>query len=269
MAGVHLSRFRGRGVDYLESRSYEMGDDIRNIDWRVTARTGKPHTKIFQEERERPVVALLDLDARMFFATRGRLKSIVAAEIGALIAWAATRRGDRIGGLLFSSALHHEVRPRGGRRGALRFIRVLEQLWEERQTQPVDRTPGLPDALARLRRIVRPGSLVILASDFMGLDESCERHLSRLTQHNDMVALQVLDPIETQVPPAGRYPVSDGKRAAVLDLASPAAREHYRREVVEKQYLAGQTLQRYRIPVFTVGTMDDPAAVISQFSLLK
>ena len=256
-------------MDYLESRNYEIGDDIRNIDWRVTARTGNPHTKIFQEERERPVVAFLDLDARMFFATRGRLKSIVAAEIGALVAWAATRRGDRIGGLLFSSSLHHEVRPRGGRRGALRFIRVLEQLWEERKNQPLDLTPGLPDALERLRRIVRPGSLVILASDFMGLDESCERHLSRLTQHNDMVALQILDPIETQVPPNGRYPISDGKQTAVLDLVSNSSREQYRREVVERQFKAAQTLQRYRVPVFSVGTTDDPAVALSQFSLLK
>ena len=96
LAGAYRSRFRGRGVDFLESRNYQPGDDIRNMDWRVTARTGKPHTKIFQEERERPVLIVLDAGPSLFFGTRRQLKSVAAGKMAAAIAWAAVRRGDRI-----------------------------------------------------------------------------------------------------------------------------------------------------------------------------
>ena len=116
LAGAYRSRFRGRGVDFLESRNYQPGDDIRNMDWRVTARTGRAHTKVFQEERERPVLVAVDAGPSLFFGTRKRLKSVAAAELAAVISWAAVRRGDRIGGFLFAPGSHRELRPAGGRR---------------------------------------------------------------------------------------------------------------------------------------------------------
>ena len=137
LAGSYRSRFRGRGVDFLESRNYQPGDDIRNMDWRVTARTGRAHTKVFQEERERPVLVAVDAGPSLFFGTRKRLKSVAAAELAAVIAWAAVRRGDRIGGFLFAPGSHRELRPAGGRRGAMRMIQSLVDWLDP------DHAPGL------------------------------------------------------------------------------------------------------------------------------
>ena len=127
LAGAYRSRFRGRGVDFVESRNYLPGDDIRNMDWRVTARTGKPHTKIFQEERERPVLVVLDASPSLYFGTRTRLKSVAAGQLAAAVAWASVRRGDRIGAFLLAPGAHRELRPTGGRRGAMRVFRSPPQ----------------------------------------------------------------------------------------------------------------------------------------------
>ena len=132
-SGGHLSRFKGRGVEFDESRPYEPGDDLRHMDWRVTARTGKPHTKVFREERDRPVILWLDLRRPMLFATRGAYKAVRAAQTAALVAWSAVANGDRLGGLVFSEHEHVELRPRLGHRAALRLFRVL--------TEPVFWTP--------------------------------------------------------------------------------------------------------------------------------
>ncbi len=180
LAGAYRSRFRGRGVDFLESRNYQPGDDIRNMDWRVTARTGRPHTKVFQEERERPVLVVLDASPSLYFGTRKRLKSVAAGQFAAAIAWSAVRRGDRIGGFLFAPGRHRELRPAGGRRGAMRLIQSLVD-WLE----PVDSTASpepLSRGLERVRHAARPGSLVVVVSDFFALGlRTC------LRQHNDVI----------------------------------------------------------------------------------
>ena len=120
--GAYLSSFKGRGMEFDESRIYQAGDDIRNMDWRVTARTGEAHTKVFREERERPVLLWLDLNPSMMFATRNRFKSVIATELAALIAWGAAKNNDRLGGLIFSSDEHIEIKPRRGKAAVLDFI---------------------------------------------------------------------------------------------------------------------------------------------------
>ena len=218
LAGAYRSRFRGRGVDFLESRNYQPGDDIRNMDWRVTARTGRAHTKVFQEERERPVLVVLDAGPSLFFGTRRRLKSVAAGQFAAAVAWSAVRRGDRIGGFLFAPGRHRELRPAGGRRGAMRVIQGLVD-WLEPGSAAQGEAEPLSAALERVRHAVRPGSLVVVVSDFFSLDENCNRHLSRLRQHNDVIGCQVLDAAEYQLPP-GRYPISDGRQAAILEMSA-------------------------------------------------
>ena len=123
--GGHVSPYKGRGVEFDESRPYQPGDDLRTIDWRVTARTGKPHTKVFREERNRPVFVWLDLRRPMLFATRGAFKGVRAAEAAALVAWSAVANGDRLGGLVFSETEHHELRPALGSRAALRLLQTI------------------------------------------------------------------------------------------------------------------------------------------------
>ncbi len=242
LAGPHQSRFRGRGVDYLESRYYVPGDDIRNMDWRVTARTGKPHTKVFQEERERPVMVVVDRNPSMFFGTRRRLKSVQAAHIAAAAGWMAITRGDRIGGVVFGGGVHHEIKPAGGRRGAMRLIQQLVR-WcnPDRQDGGTD---AFSDTLQRLRNVVRPGSLVILISDFFALDEDCSRHLSRLVQHNDIVGCQVIDPAERFLPD-GQFPISDGEQQAVLNTRNRRQKDRFASVALAHQEEPKKMFQRY------------------------
>lgn len=258
-AGGHLSRVRGRGMDYEESRAYQPGDDIRAMDWRVTARVGEPHTKVFREERERPVVAFVDLNPGMFFATHGALKSVQAARAAALFGWAAVAQGDRIGALLFNHG-HHELQPHPGRRGILRVIRQLVT-----QTDPQSDPGALMDpagfnaALLRLRRLVRPGSLVFLISDFYGLDQESVAHLLYLRRHSDLVALQVLDRLEQAPPPPGRYSLSDGHQRHDYDASSRTHRDRYQRALALHHAGVERTLQRCGIPMLRLSTEDDVA----------
>ncbi len=157
-AGGHLSPYKGRGVEFDESRLYQPGDDLRTIDWRVTARTGKPHTKVFREERNRPVFIWLDLRRPMLFATRGAFKGVRAAEMAALIAWSAVANGDRLGGLVFSESEHHELRPALGARAALRLLQAVctDSLWQPPEQGSSAEIDG-ERALQRLARVARPG----------------------------------------------------------------------------------------------------------------
>jgi uncharacterized protein (DUF58 family) len=257
IAGAHSSRFRGRGMDYLESRGYQSGDDIRNMDWRVTARAGEPHVKLYTEERERPVVAMLDLNPGMFFGTRGAFKSVIAARAAALIGWAAVRHHDRIGALIFNGA-HHELRPLGGQRGVLRLIRALVETTDPaaglRQTGHDSR---LTDALRRLRRVARPGSLVCLLSDFYGIDADTRVHLQRLRQHSDVVACQVVDALEFHAPPPGRYGIGDGRRSAVLDTRTAARRSAYEHVFARHHQQVEELMRACAVPLIRLATTDD------------
>jgi len=262
LAGAYRSRFRGRGVDFLESRNYQPGDDIRNMDWRVTARTGRAHTKVFQEERERPVLVVVDAGPSLFFGTRRRLKSVAAGHFAAAIAWSAVRRGDRIGGFLFAPGRHRELRPAGGRRGAMRMIQGLVD-WLEPGAPEQGELQPLSTALERVRHAVRPGSLVIVLSDFFTLDEDSNRHLSRLRQHNDVIGCQVLDVAEYQLPP-GHYPITDGRDAAVLDTALPDSGHRYRTMGLEHLNAPRRLFQKHQCGWLTLRTDEDPVDVLGR-----
>lgn len=262
LAGAYRSRFRGRGVDFLESRNYQPGDDIRNMDWRVTARTGKAHTKIFQEERERPVLVVLDASPSLYFGTRERLKSVAAGQMAAAIAWAAIKRGDRIGGFLFAPGRHRELRPAGGRRGAMRLIQGLVDWMDPGQVE-VARIEPLSSALERVRHAVRPGSLVVVISDFFGMDEACNRHLSRLRQHNDVIGCQVLDAAEYRLPD-GRYPISDGENAAVLDMNQKESRSRYDAMSLKHLEAPRKVFQKHQCGWLVLNTDDDPVDVLGR-----
>ena len=230
-SGDYQSPFRGRGMEFDESRLYQPGDDIRNIDWRVTARTGKTHTKLFREERERPVFVWIDLRRAMHFATRGRYKSVLAAELAALIAWSALHNGDRVGGVVFSEEEHHELRPQRGKTGVLRLInRIVKDAGWTHPAHSANGRQSLEHALQRLRRVARPGSLIFLISDFRRLDAQAEITLTRLCRHNEVVMLFVYDQLEQALPPPGRYKVSDGAREFLVDSSDNHLVREYRQQ---------------------------------------
>ena len=261
LAGAYRSRFRGRGVDFVESRNYLPGDDIRNMDWRVTARTGKPHTKIFQEERERPVLVVVDASPSLYFGTRTRLKSVAAGQLAAAVAWSAVRRGDRIGAFLFAPGSHRELRPSGGRRGAMRVIRGLVD-WLNPESIQKGYEP-LSTTLERVRHAVRPGSLVLIISDFFNLDETCHRHLSRLRQHNDVIGCQVMDPAEEFLP-VGRFPISDGENSAMLDTHQDKSRRQFDRMSAAHGDEPRRMFQRHKCGWMVLKTTDDPVDVLGR-----
>ncbi len=271
LAGGHRSRFRGRGMDYQESRHYQAGDDIRNMDWRITARAGRPHVKVYEEERERPVIVLVDLGPSMAFGTRGAFKSVAAARLAAVIAWAAVAQGDRIGALLFNGA-HHELQPAGGRRAAMRLIRDLALAGGA--VEPAggpDGHPGagLSPALARLRRVARPGSLVFVISDFHSMDADTERHLAQLGRHSELVACQIADALELAPPPPGRYGIGDGRRTGVLDTGPDAARRRYADYFARHHARVAAMTQARGIPLIRLSPEDDPVARLAEGLALR
>jgi len=255
--GGQTSRFRGRGMDYQESRVYQAGDDIRNMDWRVTARAGRPHVKVYEEERERPVFFMVDFRPNMFFASRGTLKSVVAARVSALLAWAAADAGDRIGALIVGYQ-EKELRPVRGKRGVLALIKQLVLYSEPQQGLSGTLAEGrFSDALARMIRIVRPGSLVFIVSDFHEFDANTGKLLGRLAEHADVLVLRPIDALEKNAPPNNSYAVTDGANLRTLhingDKAVRSYREHFRHHDEALQAM----LKRHRIAMIEVATDDD------------
>lgn len=214
-AGPYDSAFRGRGMEFEESRIYQPGDDVRTIDWRVSARTGRVHTKLFHEERERPVLLLLDERPSMRFGTRDAFKSVLAARAAAVLAWTARDAGDRVGATILSGAGRVEVPPR---RSEARVVHLLRLIGASTAETREDGAPALSEAVARLARVSRPGTLVFVLSDFVDLDDETERQLGRLAKRAEVANLLVYDPIEAAAPSEDGLRVTDGER--VLRLAT-------------------------------------------------
>ncbi|MDH5300404.1 MAG: DUF58 domain-containing protein [Gammaproteobacteria bacterium] len=210
-SGNYSSRFKGRGMEFDESRQYQPGDDVRSLDWRVTARTGVAHTKLFREERERPVIGWVDLRPSMFFATRGVFKSVVAAKAAALISWSATKHGDRFGGMIFSDTEHYECRPHHGKDATLHWIKQLSEAsrWShEQSTSSTAEATDTLSALMRLRRVAKPGSLLFLFSDFRQLNTAVSLQIGKLARHNDIVLFHIFDSLEQNLPSSGDYAIA-------------------------------------------------------------
>ncbi len=261
--GAYMSSFKGRGMEFDESRLYMPGDDIRNMDWRVTARTGDPHTKVFREERERPVLIWLDLNASMFFATRGCFKSVSASKIAALLAWSTSAQNDRLGALIFAGKDHTELKPRRGKSAVLDLIgrTCNHPAWiNSDHNQP----RNMAHAMSRLRKVTRPGSLLFLISDFRDMDEQAESHLINVARHNDVVLIQVYDPIEAELPPAGSYRVSDGDNELQLNTADKKLRRQYRQRFDQRQSKLARLCRQQRMYLLPVSTQDDVLSSLQQ-----
>ena len=244
-------------MDYQESRAYQAGDDIRNMDWRVTARAGKPHVKVYEEERERPVFFLVDFRAPMFFATRGVLKSVQAARATALLSWVASDRGDRVGALVMSDR-DKELKPERGTRGVLAILKQLVEQSEPRVgLERRDDRGRLDGALTRLLHIVRPGSLVFIVSDFHGFDAAIAQKIGRLSQHVDIVALRPIDVLERAAPPADRYAVSDGESTRTLSIGGSADAAAYQEYFNAQTAEVRESLDRLGIVVIDIDTNED------------
>lgn len=257
-SGSYLSPFKGRGMEYEESRLYQPGDDVRNLDWRVTARTGKVYTKQFREERERSVLMWVDYCSSMMFATRGVFKSVLAARAAALLSWSAVQQGDKVGGLIFDESGHQELRPQNGDKAALHIIKQLcdyqDRIDNVSYSQQAAVNVSAEDALLRLRRVTRPGSLIFLISDFRHLGKQAESQLMQLSRHNDVVMLYIYDPLEKDLPPAGMYRVSDGERFKSLDTSDTRLRQKYQQQFQQHLDYLQSLSRRYGVSLISCVT---------------
>ena len=266
-SGGYLSPFKGRGMEFDESRPYMPGDDVRSLDWRVMARSGKPHTKVFREERERAVLLWCDLRRPMFFATQGAYKSVRAAQTAARLGWSAIHHGDRIGALIFSETEHLELRPKRGKQALLHLFKRLADspVWSGNISSPTEPSATLlHQSLMRLRRVAQPGSLIFLLSDFGDLDEPSRAHLVQLARHSDLVLISIHDPLEAELPPPGRYRISDGEAFVTIDSTHDAAREEYRQRYQWQQSELQQFCRRNGIHLMPMATADDPLTTLQR-----
>ncbi|MDX1695353.1 MAG: DUF58 domain-containing protein [Ketobacteraceae bacterium] len=265
IAGSHHSSFRGRGIDFDEVRIYEPGDDVRNIDWRVTARTGKPHTKLFREERERPIYIVVDQGQSMFFGSQEAFKSVVAAKAAGYLAWGSREHGDRVGGFIFNDNEVQEIRPKEGKKGIQQYLRLLIQFNQKLTAEGIasGKRSAFINALEGVKRVIRPGSLAFVISDFKHFDDITLQHFSLVARHSDIVCIQVYDPLEQQLPPPGSYSFTNGQRAVTVNTHSKDLRKHYRLRFLEHQDRIRQQLASIAIPLIEISTADSVADVLN------
>ena len=266
-AGNHLSKRRGRGMDFAEVRNYQAGDEIRHMEWRITARTGKPHIKLYQEERERPVVLVTDFNPSMYFGSRHAFKSVLAARLAAMLAWTAVKQGDWIGGIFFSAIKHNEYTPRAREAGVLTLINALcDYTRSAPSPSPSPESRSLAHALQRLNRVTRPGSILVLISDFYQFDAECSQLLTRLRGHNNVLAYHVCDPLELAPPKPHQYAVTNGHEEILLDTTNQAVAKAYQLHCDERITSLQQQFKRLNIPLIRLTPEDDiPRLVYDTF----
>lgn len=263
ISGLHLSKLRGRGIDFEEFRPYQQGDDIRSIDWRVTARTGKPFTKVFREERERPVIIAVDQSSSMYFGSQVAFKSVIAAQAAAIFCWMAIDNGDRVGGLVFSDSDHSLIRPKRSRRSALHLLNQIQgfnqrladhKLREASIDAAVANPFGLRNTLADIRRITKPGSTLYIISDFSTLDDVAMQYLNQLSRHNNVVCCFVYDALEEQLPAPGYYSITDGHNKGTLNSHSQKARQDYQTNFTTRMESLQGDFLKLKIPFLKLRT---------------
>jgi uncharacterized protein (DUF58 family) len=246
LTGPAASPLRGRGMEYAESREYVAGDDARHIDWRLTARSGKPHTKLFQAERERLTLIVADTAPSLYFGTRVRFKSVQAARAGALAAWAAVADGDRIS-LLRGAGREAPVPPASGTRGALRALDGLMRWYSERPDDDI----GLTAALEHAQRVLRPGSRLIVLADPRSVAAVPEVRWPSLAGHHEVIVLMLTDALE-QAPPKTTLPFQSGHHRLELDLGNASQRQRWGREFVQPLHAALERLPTCGVRVFAL-----------------
>lgn len=267
LSGLLTSNFKGRGIDFAEVRIYQPGDDVRTIDWRVTARTQTPHTKMFQEEKERPVMILVDQSISMFFGSQVAFKSVTAAEVAALVSWTNLDRGDRVGGIVFAEDRHREVRPRRSKHSVLRLLHEIHDFNNALSTGLLKDHDGnkekgsyqqnyLAEALRNVRRVAKHGSTIFLISDFQSLNEQAIIHIRQLARHNDIVGIFIYDPLERSLPRPDLYTITNGETRARINTANKGYRRQY--ETSFDNYVAGlkDEFARIKSPLLELSTAD-------------
>jgi uncharacterized protein (DUF58 family) len=257
LIGLHHSKLRGRGVDFDQVRIYQPGDDVRTIDWRVTARTQEPHTKLFHEERERPIYIMVEQSKRLFFGSGLMFKSVLAAQAASLIGWAALGHNDRIGGLVFGDVEHHEIKPRRSKQSLLQLLSRLAKANQALNNDSQGERDSFGLALRRAREVLRPGSLVVVLCDERTLSDNSEQQLLLLARHTDLLLLPLSDPLDHALPAAGLLRFSERDAQLELDTQDADLRQAYRSLADARQARWQRLAQKLGVPLLALNTQSE------------
>lgn len=256
LSGRHASKLRGRGLNFEELRNYLPGDDTRNIDWKVTARTREPYVRIYTEEKDRPVWLLVDQRISMFFGSRWKMKSVVAAEAAAVSAWRVLSQGDRVGAVIFDDADLQVIPPHRSEQRVAQILKAVLQknhaLNARSQTPPA---PGMLNrALKHIAAAARHDCLVCIISDGSGINDETRQYVTRLTEHNDVISVFIYDPVEQSMPSAGPLVFSDGLSQLEFDTDDRALRDGYGNDFQDRLSRLQATSRRHAIPLLPIHT---------------
>ena len=256
--GRHVSRMRGRGLNFEELRDYMPADDVRSIDWKVTARTGKPYVRVFTEERDRPTLIVVDQRMSMFFGSELNMKSVTAAECAALAAFAILAQGDRVGGIVFGDTLLAEVRPARRRRALNQFLAGLAEANQLLGPDAPNVEPqSINDVLRAVSRIAPRNHLVIVISDFDVIDDQTDKLVSGLSRHNDLVLGLVTDPFADQLPADAKLVISDGVLQASIDTADSKVHRDLQNLAQARIGAILDWQRRFGVPVLALNSAED------------
>lgn len=265
LAGPHASRLRGRGLNFEELRRYVPGDDPRTIDWKVTARTRKMHSRVFTEERERPVLLVVDQRMSMFFGSRSKLKSVVATEIAAIAAWRTLGVKDRIGAVIFGDKDQAVIRPQ---RSQATVMAILKGLVDRNQSLRADAPPAEPgqlnSALSKARDLATHDFLTVLITDAHGANEETRRLATEISQHNDMLVVFVYDQLESDFSAREHAVVSDGHSQLEVSSRVSSLRNHFREDFQTRLEQAKQFLIMRQVPLLLLETHQNVATQVSR-----
>lgn len=252
-SGRHRSRALGRGMEFEEVRLYQPGDDVRTIDWRVTARTQVTHTKRYRDEKEKPVITLVDQRRSLFFGSHHCFKSVYACHLAALISWSTVKRGDRAGGVVIGTRDIHEARPLRSHKGVNRWLQLLTGCNQQLELNTNHPEPAFATALEQLLRIAHTGTECVLISDCYDLDADCEALLFRLSRHNRVSLFWIVDRLEQHFPRIDNFCVGNGRQKTLLSTNNNT-QERYHQQFLDRQQTILERCQRSAVNLFTART---------------
>ena len=256
LGGKHASKLRGRGLDFEEVRNYVPGDDIRTIDWKVTARTQKTHTRVYSEEKEKPALIIVDQTKSMFFGSQVKMKSVVAAELAAIAAFKVQKEGDRVGGIIISDDKVDIVYPKRDRKNILLFLeKLVQQNRALSESSEGDMDLRVQDTFQKIRNLVTHDFLIVIISDFQRYDEKVIKNISYMAQHNDVILAKIFDPMEQNIPET-EIIATDGEMQLLVEGQNSKVRKKAK-DLFDNDFADfEETMKKYRIPVFKLNTVE-------------
>ena len=257
LVGSNVSKQRGRGLNFEELRHYRPGDDIRAMDWKTTKRIGKPHIKVYTEERERNVYIVIDQRSNMFFGSSGDMKSVVAAKLAALVSWRITDSGDRIGAVIYNDTSVQVIPAKRGRQHVIQVLTALvktNHLLGTMETK-VDAAASLNSAMKKLTSIVGNNAMVVLVGDSHGWNDVTTRCIKQVRQHNEIIACNIIDPLEQKIPKMQRMVVSDGAKQIQFSSHDKKIQERYQNTLTKQLESYESMAKKYRIPFVVFDTL--------------